>query len=972
MTDMKDSKEVSQVAKEVESEAQLEDRFMQQLAKQGYQTIQIDKEADLINHFRLILNQRNRINLKDEELTDTEFNRVMNELVGSKTLFEIAQLLRGSDIQPAGKISIQRDDGSNVYLEFFDGQVVENNIFEVTHQVTVNARYTNRYDVTILVNGLPLVQVELKRRGGDFEEAFHQIIRYRNDSFRNLYRFVQIFVVSDGVDTRYFANGDGNLNANFMFYWTDEENNWLNDITDFTASFLSKSRLHSMISKYTVFDHSNDSIMIMRPYQVYAVEAIVNQAQNHPNKNGYVWHTTGSGKTITAFKASQILTRETDAEKVIFLIDRSDLDIQTAKNFNAYSAQSTTNEPAIDQTNSTASLVRQLQASDTPLIISTIQKMNTAVKEDSRYRKLLTEFHDKRVIFIEDEAHRSQFGDMRKNINQWFANSQHFGFTGTPIFAENVGPDGRTTESLYDEELHHYLIKDAIRDHNVLGFSVQYINTLKGKDDLSTEEINEKVAKINTAEVFEADERIQLVTKHILMNHRQLTKNGHYNAIFTVPSTEIALKYYQAFKQLDPNHELKVTTIFTWVANEENAVEKQDQAIKSSRLGLDQVIADYNEQYGTEFSTDTFSEYFADVSKRMKEHNDQAPDSNIDVLIVVNMFLTGFDSKRLATLYVDKSLQYQGLIQAFSRTNRVETDSKPSGNIVSYRNLKAATDQAVTLYSAGSKEDFYVKSYDELAAELRPAIATLVTITPDAKAVDELFNQGDSAIKTFVLAFREVLRIHNKIRVYEDFKWDNFAADGLNAQLMADFQSKYVDAYRYLQRNREQPEAASILEDINFEIELLETDRIDVDYIINLVKAIDLDSQANRQSDSKRIKQMLNDTNDLKLRSKADLIAAFLDSVVPNLPDNANVGDELNQFLAQRRKLEVNDFAEENKVPAQLINSEIDDYDFYGHTNPRRVTEELNKAGYGFKEKVSLSKKIKSFVLQTVERFTMS
>lgn len=412
-----------------ESEAQLEKHFMQRLNGIGYQTVNINDEAGLVQHFRNILNKRNEANLKGTNLTDAEFRRVLHELVGTKTIFQMAQLLRGSDIQPYGKISIQRDDNSQLYLNFFDGHNWENNTYEVAHQITIEGKHENRYDVTILINGLPLSQIELKKRGGDFSEAFHQIIRYRDESFRQLFRFVQIFVVSDGEETRYFANGDGDLNSNFMFYWTDKENHWLNDIDAFSSSFFVPKRFHSMIARYTIFDNDNDAIMIMRPYQVYAAEAIINQALHKPDKNGYIWHTTGSGKTITAFKAAQLLTREPDIAKVIFLIDRSDLDTQTAKNFNSYLPQ-TVGGNALDRTEDTQSLVKQLRSQDNSLIVSTIQKMNVAVHQSNRYKKLLDQYHDKKVIFIEDECHRSQFGEMRKNINNFFRNAHILALQG--------------------------------------------------------------------------------------------------------------------------------------------------------------------------------------------------------------------------------------------------------------------------------------------------------------------------------------------------------------------------------------------------------------------------------------------------------------------------------------------------------------------------------------------------------------
>jgi type I restriction enzyme R subunit len=950
---------------EFQSEAELENQFMRRLNALGYKTITINDEEHFIEHFRTILNDRNRERLKGSKLTDAEFNRALNAIIGSKSIYDIAQILRGSDVQPYGKIVIERDDNTEVYLEFFDGNNFENNIYEVTHQVTVNGKHENRYDVTVLINGMPIVQAELKKRGVDFTEAFNQIVRYRDESYRQLFRLVQIFVISNGGDTRYFANGDGALNSNFMFYWTDEKNNWLNDLDAFTSSFFKRERLHSMIAKYTIFDDDHQRMIIMRPYQVFATEAIVNQAKNHPEKNGYIWHTTGSGKTITSFKTSQILARETDAEKIIFMIDRSDLDIQTAKNFNSYLPNTAGNEPALDQTDSTFKLVEQLKSSDSPLIITTIQKLNHAISND-RYKDILTKYHDKKVIFIEDEAHRSQFGEMRKNVNHWFNNAQHFGFTGTPIFADNVGPDGRTTETLYDEQLHQYLIKDAIRDKNVLGFSIQYINTIKGKETI--EDADEKVAGIDTKEVMEADDRLRKVVEHIRFNHDALTNKHQYNAILTVPSTEVALKYYKIFKEVDPKQQLKVTTIFTWAANEDTNEKHQNEAELTSRHGLDKVIDDYNATYNTSFSTENFKDYFADVSKRMKEHNGSTPEDNIDVLIVVNMFLTGFDSPKLSTLYVDKRLQYHGLIQAFSRTNRVEKESKPFGNIVAYRNIKSNTDDAVRLFSAGSQEAFFVPEYEELKEQFDIAINELHQITPTAQDVDQLYNLGDDELKKFVLAFRSVLQVHNKIRVYDDFDWDKMK-DLFTKQEMEDFRGKYFEVYHHLHDDQDRLDKESVLNDIDFELDLLAVDKIDVQYIVNLITTISLDSEANMNADRNKIKRLLENADNPQLKLKSELLAEFLDEVVPHLEATDNVNDELNRYLERKREASIDDFSDEIKVSKNVINEQFSNYEFYGNPDNRKLTQSLNEAGYGFKEKITLKKRVVNFIKETAEKY---
>lgn len=947
-----------------ESEQQLEEKLMSRFNGLGYRTISLPDETSLIAHFRELLTQQNIENLHHEPLTDGEFKRVLNELVGAKSHYQIARQLRGSDMNPMGKISIQRDNDETVYLTIFDGLDATNNIYEVAHQITVAGTHENRYDVTVLINGLPIVQVELKRRDVDFRQAFNQVIRYKSESMRGLFRFVQLFVISNGGETRYFANGDGDLNANFMFYWTDKENNWLNDLDAFSASFFTKERLHSLIAKYTIFDSAKERMMIMRPYQIYAVEAIMNQALNNPHKNGYIWHTTGSGKTITSFKASQLLARDTDAEKVIFLIDRNDLDVQTSKNFNSYMT-TIPGEQALDSTTNTGSLVHQLQSHDNSLIVTTIQKMNNAVN-NPHYKSLLTSYHDKRVIFIEDEAHRSQFGEMRKNVNRWFTNAQHFGFTGTPIFSQNIGPDKRTTESLYDEELHRYLIKDAIRDHNVLGFNVEQMGTIKGRDTIS----DEQVEGIDTQEVLTNDDRLNNIVNHIMLNHDNKTKNRTYNALFAVPNTTIALRYYELFQEKIKagSSDLKVTTVFTWTANEDSNEQNQGTDNDTSRHGLDKVIDDYNQTYRTNFSTEDFKGYFKDISQRMKSHDSRTHNNNIDILIVVGMFLTGFDSPRLSVLYNDKKLEWHGLIQAYSRTNRVEKDTKSFGSIVNYRNLKAATDAAITLFSAGDESSFYVKKYDELLQEFIGNIKALHKITEQPNDVNDLYNQGNDALKKFVLAFRDVMRTNNQIRVYDEFRWED--VPGFSKQDLESFQGKYQEVYHQINPNKEKNKA-SILEDMDFQIDLLSTDRIDVQYIVNLIKAINLEDEDSRQADVNKIKQLLDKAATDDLKSKADLIAAFLDEMVPTLKTGDSVGDSLNAYLAKRRDAAVSEFAEDVKLPVDVIEKQIIETQFYGQADVNEMNKNLSTAGYGFKAKINIKKRIKSFIDDTIKRFTV-
>ena len=655
-----------------ESESRLEDRMLDQLEKQGYQKVTIDDVNSLEKNFRKQVNKHNLIELKGKELSDKEFERLIVKISG-KGVFQSAKELRQ-------KQDIQRDDGTIVYLELFNTKEWCKNTFQVTHQTTVEGKYTNRYDVTILINGLPLVQIELKRRGIDMKEAFNQIKRYKRHSYSGLYKFIQLFVISNGIDTKYFANGDQELNYGFTFFWTDINNDRITNLEQFCVFFLDRCHIGKMIARYMIINETEKMLMVMRPYQVYAVENIVSRALD-TNNNGYVWHTTGSGKTITSFKTAQILSLEPSINQVFFLVDRKDLDKQTLDEFNKF------DPGCVDMTNQTDKLIQQIKDSTRPLIITTIQKMANACT-NPKYADVMNKYKDLKTIFIIDECHRSQFGDMHKQISKTFTKAQYFGFTGTPRFKENPSQDGRSTADIFEKCLHTYLIKDAIKDENVLGFSVDYMKFVEFNGN--TEE-DLMVEGIDTDEVFMADERVSLIASDIVKHHNLKTRDRKYNAIFTVSSIPLLIKYYDAFKEL--NTYLKIGAIFTYGANED-----LDKNPVHSRESLDRIMEDYNKMYKTNFTSNTFDSYFRDICKRIKN-------TEIDIVIVVNMLLTGFDAKRLNTLYVDKPLKYHDLIQAFSRTNRVETDTKPFGNIVCYRTTKTSVDEAVKLFSQTDSVD---------------------------------------------------------------------------------------------------------------------------------------------------------------------------------------------------------------------------------------------------------------------------
>ena len=644
-----------------QSEAQLEEQLIQRLKNQDYELINIPDYDTLIENFKKQFTILNKDKLS-KPLTDKEWERIFNEILG-KSVFQSAKILRD-------KICIKREDESDLYLQLIETVDISKNIFQVTHQTTVVGKYSNRYDVTLLVNGLPLVQIELKRRGMDIKEAFNQIERYRKHSYQGLYRYIQIFVISNGVDTKYFANSDRDLLFSLTFFWTDEENVRITNLNDFTFTFLNKNHIIKMISKFTIVNDTDKLLMIMRPYQVYAAEALVRRAID-TNKNAFVWHTTGSGKTLTSFKVAQILANNPKIKKVFFLVDRKDLDTQTISEFNKFE------EGSVDTTSKTHVLVKQIKDKNRQLIVTTIQKMSNAISKE-KYKDVMNLYKDEKVIFIIDECHRSQFGEMHKTVKDHFSKAQFFGFTGTPRFKENASQDKRTTADLFDKCVHSYLIKEAIHDNNVLGFHVEYIKTFEGQYD---EEDPTLVEGIDTNEVYSAPQRISLVANHIIQNHNMKTRNGQYTAIFATDSIPSLIKYYDEFKTIDHNY--KIAAVFSYGANED--AEGKDE---HSRDALERIITDYNKIFRTNFSTDTFNSYNTDISKKIKS-------KQIDILIVVNMYLTGFDSKPLNTLYVDKWLKYHDLLQAFSRTNRVEKSTKPFGNIVCYRNIKKRTDEAI-------------------------------------------------------------------------------------------------------------------------------------------------------------------------------------------------------------------------------------------------------------------------------------
>ena len=700
----------------IESEAKMEERLIEQLKGIGYKYCDVKNEKDLESNLREMLVKQNNV-----ELSDNEFKQILIQ-INKGDVFDKAETLRGW-------ILYKKDDGTTAHVQLFDTKDWCKNQFQVANQIEVEGRRKNRYDVTILINGLPLIQVELKRRGMEIKEAFNQVNRYHRDSYKGLFEYIQIFIISNGVNTKYYSNHRGQ-SFKQTFYWLDEKNNYIKDIKYFAETFLEPCTISKMIARYVVLHQSDRMLLVLRSYQYHAVERMIRHAAES-KKNGYIWHTTGSGKTLTSFKASQILEKMGNIDRVVFVVDRKDLDYQTVKEFNAFA------ENSVDGTDKTDTLVKQFENPNTKLIVTTLQKLNVAISRQ-KHLESMNAVKDKRTIFIFDECHRSQFGDTHTKIKEFFTNHQMFGFTGTPIFGENA-TGIRTTKDLFDEMLHKYIITDAIAAENVLRFSVEYIGRYD-REKKSNANIDIKVEDIDTKEVLESEDRINKITKHIVENHKRKTHNKDFTAIFCVDSISMLKKYYTAFKKID--HDLNIATIFSYSVNEEDVdadgimddtLKMQDENAEQnqqSRDFLDNCIKEYNDKFKTNYSTESnlFYGYYKNIAKRVR-------DREIDILLVVNMFLTGFDSKSLNTLYVDKTLKYHGLLQAFSRTNRILNEKKSQGNIVCFRNLKKNVDSAITLFSDGNPiESVIVEPYEQLIEKFNELIKELDKVDAHSKS----------------------------------------------------------------------------------------------------------------------------------------------------------------------------------------------------------------------------------------------
>ncbi|MDZ7611663.1 MAG: type I restriction endonuclease subunit R [Candidatus Moranbacteria bacterium] len=907
-----------------QSEAELERAFIKQLETQAYEYLKITSEADLVLNLRRQLEKLNDYNFSDKEWEHFFMSVIANpnQSVEEKT----------TTIQEDHKKILNLDSGKFKVIDLIDKKNIHNNRLQVINQYTTeDGKRANRYDVTILVNGLPLVHVELKRRGVAIQEAFNQINRYQRESFwasSGLFEYVQLFVISNGTHTKYYGNTvrkqhikeanegkakKGKRSSNsfeFTSWWADATNKPITDLMDFTKTFLAKHAILNILTKYCVFT-TDKQLLAMRPYQIVATERILNRIEVSTNykklgtveAGGYIWHTTGSGKTLTSFKTAQLVSKLPDVDKVLFVVDRKDLDYQTMREYDKFE------KGAANSNTSTAILKKQLEDPNSRIIITTIQKLDHFIKRNSGHA-----LFDGHIVLIFDECHRSQFGDMHAGIVKAFKNYHLFGFTGTPIFAVNSSsggrPDFKTTEQAFGEKLHAYTIVDAIADKNVLPFKVDYISTVHEAENIE----DEKVKDIDREAILSAPERLENIVKYIREHFDQKTKRNSFykiqdrrlagfNSIFAVSSIDAAKKYYLEFKKQLANEssdkKLKVATIFSFGANDEDLDGMIDENSEdtsgldvSSRDFLESAIVDYNKMFGTSYDTssDKFQNYYKDVSERVKKRE-------IDILIVVNMFLTGFDATTLNTLWVDKNLRLHGLLQAYSRTNRILNSVKTFGNIVCFRNLEKATNEAIALFgdkeASGivllkSYEDYYngYKDGDKEVRGYKSLVEELLAKFPVGERI-----VGEQNQKDFIKLYGAVLRVRNILTTFDEFAGNEI----LTERDLQDYHSMYIDLYNEFNKNTE-GEKENVNEDVVFEMDLIKQVEINIDYVLGLIKKYHEDHVKN--------KELLVDINkaidsSVELRNKKDLINQFITSLDVN-----SVIDEDWQKFVEEKKIE--------------------------------------------------------------------
>lgn len=962
-----------------QSEIDMEKALVNQLEGLGYERLEITNEGQLVANLKTQLELHNKSELAKNNvtgLTDDEFNQVLTKL-NRGDIFDRSKQLRK-------RLDVERADGTVLYLELFDVRNWCQNRFQVCRQITnKSADNHSRYDVTLLINGLPLVQIELKARGSEIKAAFDQIVRYRKKSYSSnsgLFDYIQLFIISNGVDTRYFSN-NRELSYQFTFEWATFENEAINRLSKFADAFLEKCHLSKIVARYIVQHETSRSLMILRSYQYYAVEKILERVK-FSRGDGYIWHTTGSGKTLTSFKSSQILSNDPHVDKVMFVVDRRDLDYQTALEFNAFSADS------VDTTENTEKLVKQLTDTNVKLIVTTIQKLNAAISR-KQFKDQCETVREKKFVFIFDECHRSQFGETHQRICDFFPNRQMFGFTGTPIFDANVVNTKygkKTTEHLFGQTLHRYVITDAIRDRNVLRFSVEY-RGIKQKD-VSGDEGDATASLSTSSEIMgqkiflESPDRIMKVVDDLIEIHAAKTYDQEYNAMMAVGSVDALQIYYNAFrsKKEAGQHSLKIATIFSCAqgdGEEFSGISDQDlpdmsRDVDQSRLRfLQTCIDDYNKMYGTSYVANdnkSFYDYYKDLSKRVKGKG-YPPEKKVDILLVVNMFLTGFDAPTLNTLYTDKNLRHHGLIQAYSRTNRVYDAKKSHGNIVNYRDLKEATDDALSIFANRNAKatvgevisTVIMQPYEDLVETFRDQVQKLKEIAVNPDAVDNLQKEDDQL--DFIVRFRDVIRLQNTLKTFSQFNGDlEQGGLGVNEQDLLDYQSKYLDLKEDIEaaekaRKKKPDENAvpdaveeeadaradeirAILSDIDFEIELIKRDEITVGYILALIEKLkDQTNPVKFEAQREMILDTLQANPDL--RSKRNLFESFIDDELQSIgpEDHADIDGvvvrRFNQYVEEQKTKALQAMCDEFSARFDGLLELYNDYLYRGHMPDR-------------------------------------
>lgn len=936
-------KVLDKVETSYQSESELENELINTLIEQGYERIYINSEDELILNLRKQLEKVNNYHF-----TDGEWDSFFSKVIANKNdyIIEKTRLIQEDYKQ---EITLDSGEKRNIYL--IDKNNIHNNSLQVLNQYVNNdGNYDNRYDVTILVNGLPLVHIELKRRGVDLREAFNQIERYQRDSFwagSGLYNFIQIFVISNGTLTKYYSNTTRDFHINnqkvkksnsfeFTSYWADQKNNGITDLIDFAKTFFTKHTLLNILTKYCVFT-SEEELLVMRPYQIVATEKILNRitiAYNNKfygtiKSGGYIWHTTGSGKTLTSFKTSQLASKLDFIDKVLFVVDRKDLDYQTMKEYDRFK------EGAANSNTSTKVLEEQLHNNDSKIIITTIQKLSQFIKKNDN-----SEVFNKNVVFIFDECHRSQFGDMHKSIIKKFKKYYLFGFTGTPIFPENartIKGVSETTEQIFGDRLHTYTIVNAIADKNVLPFRYEYV----GKVDIANNVKNEKVYAIDEEKLYDNPLRINLITDYIIEHFSTKTKTSEsyvystldnvvgvakrqntkeikskkningFNSIFAVSNIKMAKEYYAEFKKMlsIKNSGLKVALIYSYGVNGEDGVidensESTEALNTDDRTFLENAIKDYNQMFGTSYDTSSekFQNYYKDVSLRMKNRE-------IDILIVANMFLTGFDAKTLNTLWVDKNLKWHGLIQAFSRTNRILNSVKTYGNIVSFRNLEDKLNEALAKFGdeeargivlLKSYNDYYYGYQDENGKIFEGYESLVNKLTSKFLPGGIIHSETDQ--KEFIKLYGAILKVTNILSSFDEFKGNEIISE----RDRQDYHSVYIDLYNDF-RNKAKQDKTNVIEDVVFEMELIKSIEVNIDYILALVKKYH-DSNMEDKDILVTIQKTIMASPDL--RNKKDLIMEFIKS----LNSTSNVYEDFESFMNSKKKEELDKIIDEENL----------------------------------------------------------